>query len=30
VDSGAVRQFVNSPSLAPLSRRDALKHIGEA
>lgn len=30
VDSGAVRQFVNSHSLAPLSRREALKHIGEA
>ncbi|AYY71362.1 DNA alkylation repair protein [Listeria monocytogenes] len=30
VDSGAVRQFVNSHSLAPLSRREALKHVGEA
>ncbi|HAC0645338.1 TPA_asm: DNA alkylation repair protein [Listeria monocytogenes] len=30
VDSEAVRQFVNSHSLAPLSRREALKHIGEA
>ncbi|HFK6935876.1 TPA: DNA alkylation repair protein, partial [Listeria monocytogenes] len=30
VDIGAVRQFVNSHSLAPLSRREALKHIGEA
>ncbi|MBC2183602.1 DNA alkylation repair protein [Listeria sp. FSL L7-0233] len=30
VDSEAVRQFVNSHTLAPLSRREALKHIGEA
>lgn len=30
VDSEAVRQFVNSQPLAPLSRREALKHIGEA
>ncbi|HBM3487670.1 TPA: DNA alkylation repair protein [Listeria innocua] len=30
VDSEAVRVFVNSHTLAPLSRREALKHIGEA
>ncbi|MCD2249069.1 DNA alkylation repair protein [Listeria marthii] len=30
VDSEAVRLFVNSHPLAPLSRREALKHIGEA
>ncbi|MBC1550929.1 DNA alkylation repair protein [Listeria sp. FSL L7-1434] len=30
VDSETVRQFVNSHTLAPLSRREALKHIGEA
>ncbi|EAE6209039.1 DNA alkylation repair protein [Listeria innocua] len=30
VDSEAVRVFVNSHRLAPLSRREALKHIGEA
>lgn len=29
VDSEAVRVFVNSHTLAPLSRREALKHIGE-
>ncbi|MBC2237800.1 DNA alkylation repair protein [Listeria innocua] len=30
VDSEAVRVFVNNHTLAPLSRREALKHIGEA
>lgn len=30
IDSEAVRVFVNSHTLAPLSRREALKHIGEA
>ncbi|EAD5764530.1 TPA: DNA alkylation repair protein [Listeria innocua] len=30
VDSEAVRVFVNSHTLAPLSHREALKHIGEA
>ncbi|MBC2131587.1 DNA alkylation repair protein [Listeria innocua] len=30
VDSEAVRVFINSHTLAPLSRREALKHIGEA
>ncbi|MBC1379584.1 DNA alkylation repair protein [Listeria innocua] len=30
VDSEAVRVFVKSHTLAPLSRREALKHIGEA
>ncbi|MBC1909796.1 DNA alkylation repair protein [Listeria innocua] len=30
VDSEAVRVFVNSHTIAPLSRREALKHIGEA